>query len=59
MKKIILSLVCGIVVLGLTVGCNKKEEITNNELTKEEIANIQKNIVICIRDNMKYTQAPQ
>ena len=41
MKKIILSLVCGIVVLGLTVGCNKKEEITNNELTKEEIANIE------------------
>lgn len=38
MKKIILSLICGILVLGVTVGCGKKEEITNNELTKEEIS---------------------
>lgn len=42
MKKVILSLVCGILVLGLTVGCNKNEEVTNNELTKEEIVNIEK-----------------
>lgn len=42
MKKIILSLICGILILGLTAGCCKKEEITNNELTKEEIGNIEK-----------------
>lgn len=42
MKKIILSFICGILVLGLIAGCGKKEEVINNELTKEEIANIEK-----------------
>ena len=41
-RKIALSLTCALLMLGLVIGCTKKEDAIEDELTKEEILNIEK-----------------
>ena len=40
MKKILFSIMCCLLLVGLTTGCNKKQEVS--ELTKDEIKEIEK-----------------